>query len=870
MSNSIMYVYEGLEPMYQVLNFIAMSTKVADIKGLIKIVGSAMALYYAVISVLHGELRPFFSTVNRYMIAFILLPVLFAPGGTMVIKDKVTGQIKSVSNLPVVITAVIGQLENLSNIMTTSVEHLMTPSYLRTDDSFNPIFGARLIKEYNNVKSSNGTYIGNVEAFIDSCLMNDIAMKRFSAQEFKDASDPFRFLSERSTEFLKAPFTYMNGTVKPLPCKEVAAELNALSMQESDKVAAFLQNKLLKGDGSARADIQRVQLLGMFEKYTSLSKMGDSTIIDKIPTLMLWNGLKDRMEALADTRSSIHQFSNSLLSARMAETYVPILTTFLKCLSIALVLFLLPIFIITLDMSLLKSWFIFFLALEITQPICAIIHILTGIAWHAAMPPHTPLTMSNYLDNAHLSGNFVMIALSMQALAPMLAWALVSKGGLAQGLIHLAGQVNSAATGAVNLSASEIATGSTNLGNTNIGNSQKYNLSGFKQDFSKFQRNNAHVHQGVDGTLNSVFSDGSSMIQRGANVNKSSSELSINWSDQLSNSVQAQESAALNNAEQYAIDERQAVDIAARETGSIMESIMKNTNISENLSQHESRENSTRADASFGKGHNSLHQLQANAGASLSILSLLSGRLGLSESIVSKMKGADISASLSYMYQNSHNTEEKQLISNAMSEVNRYAKDKSFAESAGINEQSQINLENSLSRMQSAAEQKSRNVQLAENFSRQRMQIQQQSSSFNIDGTDDLIKLAAQRENMTYSDAVEYIKNNRNSPQVRRYIDEVSRQQLHQMTTSIPMVDKQNLQAEYKQQSKTLNNQFGNTTQGLEESQRSRVQELNEQINQEKQRVRSHYLGSQIQQGLNEKVKVTKPTNKNLKENVDA
>lgn len=787
MASATIFVYDGYDVMVAVMKALAMFPSSETIKSLIVKLGLLTTGYSAIKKYIAKAGGDPGGIMKKYLAAYILIPILIAPGSTVVVKDVVTNEFEDIDRVPNMISKIVVPLEGWSYKFSKAIRDTILPGYVETETY--PFFGLRAIQQFKEVRADNGAYAKTVDSYFRSCLMQSAKMRNIDLHDFMASTDPFLYLEGHVNDFFMSDTYNNSGNISETTnCKESTRLLKQMSLdRQNDIIASIWKGFGLRSD---KGKVDGAEVRAKMARILSFNThSASSTLMNDIPKLAIWSALKDSAGAYSDGRAKAQMIATNMVASNNVLEITPIIITVFKCLAYMLLIIMFPLFIFTMDVNIFKQWMNFMLALMIAMPVSEVLNAFVYISWSYKMGD-VPLTMANYMHHSAQAGMFVSIAQGLQALVLPLCWALVSKGGLAQGMVHMAGSLMRGSVASTMQVGSEMAHASVSVGNKSIGNENSYNTTANQHVYSALIRGGANTMQRLDGSESSTFGNGRTVNRMGVGYTDGQGRSSImlqdaltqSLSDQYNDSTQKLASASqqFNTSDAKVHDIRQAISEGIQDTiSSGKTSTIANT-LSRSVGYNKVLEAVDRS--SFAKNITTSDKqiLAASAYIGLPFQSVLKN-IGISAEI---RGSADRMHNSERTYNKLVEESSRNSFSENIEDAKRFSEDENFLKSIGMTKTNSKDIADSFQHREEASKSLAMHEQHQQQIQHSLSKVRNMGSNQNIDITQKTVDYVSKKYGMSTFEARRGIDNGK----YKSEIDEVANQYGRQIDANMPEV----------------------------------------------------------------------------------
>lgn len=703
--------------------------------------------------------------INKYFLPVLILPTLFMLPQTSVHiidklspQDRLNGKHFVVDHVPLLFAKIAGITSFWGYQMTQAIESVMhTPNdvqYCKTG----MIFGSDAALDFSRLRLNNATMAQNLQQFTQQCIVYDIALGRYTLDEFRKSPNILGFLKKSTSQVRMIPYIDpQNKNREFLTCLESINKMAPLFDQE---VKYYTTHEILKSIPLTYQTLQNFKNTSENKINEQIANVVNSpeSICKDIVVANAFDSATARFakERAIDNQRSIYQTAGSLAGYTLVRLRVVI-----EALIYACCVFILPLAMLPGGIKYIGNWIFLNIWIQLWPPLYAILNYISIVSVQKyahsikgdlsnGFSLFTSLGFQDMAYDVAALGGYLSLSV------PLISFYLLQN---LQSIAHLSGSLMSPAQTAANAASTELSTGNYSYANSSVGQISYDNQTSFQQNSaatlsSGFFTDNHGTHQIKYGN------DHLTVSQDPSNLNTSISTAEA-YSQQLHNAQQhAQthlESVQNSYNENRGIAERSIADFVQHASNSEMYS--DGYNVSEVQAVQESANWITNASESWGKQHglSSRESLEYFASMGLGWPVLLEAKTGQSGncSAISdegRQEAQNIFDSQDYQkhYQNVLNSSHNESLSNTSDEGKRITENYTA---------SMENLESSQFQLSSADSQLH---QISENLS----YIQSHTSAINSNLNTDFVNWLDERGDLGV------LTNNKRSSEVNSLIHE--------------------------------------------------------------------------------------------------
>jgi conjugal transfer mating pair stabilization protein TraG len=547
----------GLETLATLFNAMAAIFHGSLIKALTVLatcVGATSAMIY---TIWRNQLQPVVSWFVSYNVMVMLL---LSPIAKVNITDTMTGQFRTVDNVPFALAFIASTLSALSVGLTQALEQVMQPlpssgsasgsssvssagfssssgfaflSYSQTGF----LFGSQALAQMKGVQIVNSDMADNMKEFVNQCVVYDAMIgNKYTLEDLQKTNDIWRLVSERPSKLRgfswrdvdrddTGKFVRSNGT-QIISCAEGVRRFNLIWGAATDNALKSLCHKIGEIFGvKADKDTQvlslgaAAHLPGALNKLTCSARSASDHVRQQ---MMIRSILKGNIQKTVELGGHPN-FETTRAYLQQRQTYQTIgeaVSQTLLSLKNVLEALVYTLFIFVMLFALLpKGWqFFLFWAKVITwiqlwPPLFAILNFLmteymvSNIS--SQMGISSGVTIWNFVGISNLTADMAATAGYLSCMIPVIAWSILDQGGYA--FVTMASQLLGVSQGAASSAAAEKMSGNYSLGNITMDGLQADNSSLYKKDFSaSYTGGHMSFHDGM--TSRTVMSDGEQIL----------------------------------------------------------------------------------------------------------------------------------------------------------------------------------------------------------------------------------------------------------------------------------------------------------------------------------------------------------------------
>lgn len=511
MAHGIDIIVFGNGSMFALLfNAIAACMNGAVYKDLLRMTSCVVAV---LLMIQYSQSRQILLFSKYFMTCFLLFHLLFTPKVAVVIDDKISDLQYAVAHVPIGLAMMAHVSTHVGAALTDIMEsNFSLPDDLRYNRS-GYIMAGSLMHNATQFQSVDPTFQANLASFMKQCVFYDLYLKKYTLKALIHSDDVWAFLNSHKPSPARL-FRYRASGDDTVPNKNEAVPASDDSEKKGDNDAliscregmqrfqqqwgtvttssAHAYTHWLHAD-SKKADTGRlITALGASYQYL----LGVSTQADKImQQVILANAFRDAAAygGLPGAHSSVARYAFSKADAQkqltsvtvgmLAYKYLPVAKNCLACLLFAGFIFVFFMALLPGKARHMRDYFLLLLWIEFWPPIYALLNfMMTAYAQHQLSNIADPLSLSALGSLSAESGDIAALAGYMSLSVPMLSWYFVKFSEFT--ITQFAGQMGGLLQGAASGAANEAISGNLSMGNTHFANHSAFNTSAFQTNTS--------------------------------------------------------------------------------------------------------------------------------------------------------------------------------------------------------------------------------------------------------------------------------------------------------------------------------------------------------------------------------------------------
>lgn len=598
------YTYGGGEILRNIFNSIAIMTNGGLFKSLFMI-GMACGAFWVIA-------KAFFSTqietifLRFFLPALAITSLLMLPKAKVHIEDGYTKAPIVIDNIPWLIAKPSEMISTLGYKVTEGVEKVMhVPddiSYCKTG----MVFGSETAMDMKKYRLSNATLEQNLKKFSKQCVFYDLALNKYTLDQFKRSTDIWKFLEENTSKVRMIPYT------DPVDSKKSVVYLNCQNAVKTMK-PIFEKEK----NYCAKQDMAK-NLPLTFQALTGLQKDKEELISQQL-MMQLFDG-ELGSDNLAKTRAYMQQKSTYHVLGSLAASSLVTMRAILEALIYSSVIFVIPLAVLPGGFSFITNWLWMLIWIQLWPPFYAITnYIIQLVSQGQAKQVLEGLNSGDkglsFFTNSGLAQlHEDMFALSgyMALLVPFISYAVI-KGGISS-FMHLSSSLTSPGQSAASSAATEQTTGNYSFANTSFGQTSYENATA--QQHNQAPTLSTGYFTENNGSLSTTYTPDETLLRH------HSSELrwGVSSDSAITESFQKaqQSSQAFTESQQKSYME--SLSTQARHLSDLSSHLSQGQNYNENISEREAYDIQESARFLKNEAHNLSQQYGISEHESMSLL----------------------------------------------------------------------------------------------------------------------------------------------------------------------------------------------------------------------------------------------------------
>jgi conjugal transfer mating pair stabilization protein TraG len=514
-------------------------------------IGSVAAIGY---TVFRNELRPFLSW---FISSQVIIVGLLSPVSTVMIRDVLTGNVRTVDNVPFALAFTASTLSSLGTGITRAIEVVFqaAPSYVGgrgfysggvqprafdqlayTQTGF--MFASHVMAQMKGVQLANDDLAENLKEFVNQCVVYDALIgTNYTMHDLKRSDDIWGLVSRTASqlrgfawrEVERAPDgTFVNSTGTTIvTCRVGVQRFNRMWTEANESLITKFQDKLCEQFGIRQDSTRSLShsiasnLPGALNKLTHSARNASQHLQQQIMISSLLTSNDRKSVELGGSpnfevrRAYLQQRDTYQTIGQTIAQTLPSLKNVLEALVYALFIFVVLLAMFPGGWGVLTFYTKILLWLQLWPPLFSILNFIMteslSSAAAGAMGTAQGITIANMVGLSNIAQDMAATAGYLSSMIPILSWALIERGGYA--FVSMASGILGVSQQAASTAAMEKTTGNYSFGNVSVEGVQAYNTSMLKQDSSaSYTGGHFATNEGI--TAQNFTADGETILNR--------------------------------------------------------------------------------------------------------------------------------------------------------------------------------------------------------------------------------------------------------------------------------------------------------------------------------------------------------------------
>ena len=480
--------------------------------SLVYIGGSFATAMMVMTLVIKQELVP---SVKWFVGSLLLMTTLMLPKVDIIIKDRITNLQRPIAHVPFMLGAFAGIASQLGDVLAQKMDTVFSTvgGDVMHYRSHGVAMASQLVAKTLEARITDPEAGANIHAFVQQCVVFDIARGKYTIQELMKTPDVWTFFKEKASPIRGFPYKDPKKGTKILTCRE-AATLDQDSWKKHVNQAANHYGASFyphtRGNKTASELLSHLDI--SYQYLTGLSV--DASLM--LRQNMMRNAIKDGLlelnqvhdssaavTAYAVARAQSQQKTAYALQGSMASLALSTLKIVVEVLFYGMFPLVVAIAIFPGGVQILTKYLIALFWIQSWAPMYSILNMLVNVYGRskslAILGKQQALTLSMIPRLGEANEWVSAVAGYAMMSVPFLSYGIIHYG--AGALSQLATHFGSITQSSASHAAEEATTGNYNLGNTSFDNHNQSNVSAFKYDTNSSVATGKSTAQQLDGAL---------------------------------------------------------------------------------------------------------------------------------------------------------------------------------------------------------------------------------------------------------------------------------------------------------------------------------------------------------------------------------
>lgn len=586
MTHTLEY-FGGGEVMYYIAVAItALLTDGGFCKSMFRIIGLLGVTWCSIRFVYTRDLKATFSWFGGFM---LLTTFVYSAKMNIKIVDRVSGFERVVEGVPWVWGTPAYLLNNFSGLLSRKMDQIFTqvpggpggPGDVGFRANYIPyyetgtVFASKLISKARHFKITDSTFNGNLERFINQCVVFDALIgHKYSMKDLMDSNDVWALTKTHASPVMG--FSYRDpgagNTSKIMTCKEGGDKLQGEWDKHLDAAMnrygkAFFPNRGLDARATFMAHLPK-----SYQLLTKIPITAEKLLQQSMMMHSIQNAPNKKLSELgspisyATTKTLLQQRSNFAIVGEVARDTLPIIKVVLEALTYASFIFVFFIALMPKGFRIFKTYFEMLLSLQLWPLLYTILNFIMTLyaRWQTGGVVGSGMNLTNSTALAEINADIAAYAGYWSMLVPIFAY-MITKGGVGS-MVQAAGYIGNAFMQASSSGAQEVASGNISLGNMQYGTQSILNTTAHKYDGNLMHKDNQIETLMKDGTSRTLQPNGQVVYKGGVGQSISQLGVRVSSTDHLSKMT----SESVSHAESVMQSKQEEWGAARLETASEM------------------------------------------------------------------------------------------------------------------------------------------------------------------------------------------------------------------------------------------------------------------------------------------------------------
>jgi conjugal transfer mating pair stabilization protein TraG len=561
----------GGEALWHAFNAIALLFKKSGVMGSLVYLSMNFSIIVATTQMIISQ-----DSIRAFKWAFavvFIMNALMLPKVNVMIIDRAALYERKVDNVPFILGFSAAFSSGLGDFLAKKFDEVFAPPGLEYSKT-GIAMSSKLVTNLSQMTFPHPDSAANLRAFLQQCMVPDIARGKYTLQEIKQTNDLWGFLEKTSSPIRSMPYYagMLNPGVKKVPtvltCREVARE-EAKNWKTYLDYSGYTYGRLFFPDHKDAPQLLLAHLPVSYEYLTGMSQDASAIlrqnimrnlIRDGMIELNAVNGTTDLIKSYAVARAQEQQKTAYALHGETASLSLSTLKVLFEVLVYSLFPIAATIALFPGGLSVLKEYLMMMFSIQAWAPMYAILNMILNVTAKSKSiaavtiagvhSSETVLSFSTIPRLTEANEWISAVAGYGMGLIPFLAYGIFRYG--AGALTQISSHFGSIAQSALGHAAEEATTGNLGMGNTNFSNHSQDNVNAFKHDTNVSVAAGKTSVQELDGATTTTMANGQQVINRDGAISKLGATLNVSegMSSNLSEGAEISHRAGMQYNEQ--------------------------------------------------------------------------------------------------------------------------------------------------------------------------------------------------------------------------------------------------------------------------------------------------------------------------------
>lgn len=481
--------------------------------ALVYIAGSFATAMSVMTLVIKQELLP---STKWLFGSLVMMMALMLPKVDIIVKDRISRLEAPVANVPFMLGAFAGIASQLGDIVAEKFDSLFSKAGGPVMDyrQNGVAMASRLAAKASNFTIPNPDMAANTRAFVQNCMVFDIAKGKYSLEELLNAKDTWAFLAGHASPIRGFPYRVSKKNTKILTCREAVVGSEAAWKAHIGDAAKRYGSELFPySKKPAMALLSNLEV--SYQYLTGLSVDAASILKQNMMRNAIQEGLLElnqlqdasaAINAYALTRAEAQQKTAYALQGNMASLSLSTLKIVVEVLFYGIFPIIVAIAVFPGGVAIVKKYLIALFWIQSWAPMYSILNMLVNV--YGKVKSTAAITLADG-SGALAFSTIPRLGEANEWVSAVAGYAMMSVPFLSYGIIHygagalsqLASQFGGITQSASSQAAEEATTGNYQMGNLSLDNHNRNNVNAFKQDTNMSVAAGKQTVQNLDGSI---------------------------------------------------------------------------------------------------------------------------------------------------------------------------------------------------------------------------------------------------------------------------------------------------------------------------------------------------------------------------------